>query len=145
MARVSTYLNFTNSTEQAFLIYRSVFGGEFLSPIQRFGDIPPSPDQPPMPDGVKSLVLHVTLAILSGHVLAGTDAPALMGFSLVQGNNVHLNLEPDTRAETKKLFDVLATGGTVDMPLGEMAWGGYFGSLTDKFGIKWMFNCESQD
>jgi PhnB protein len=25
-----------------------------------------------------------------------------------------------------------------------MFWGGYFGSLTDKFGVQWMFNCESK-
>ena len=40
MARVSTYLNFPRSTEAAFLFYRSVFGGEFTSPIQRFIEVP---------------------------------------------------------------------------------------------------------
>jgi hypothetical protein len=40
MATVSTYLNFPRSTEQAFVFYRSVFGGDFTGPIRRFGEIP---------------------------------------------------------------------------------------------------------
>ena len=46
MARVSTYLNFPRSTEEAFNFYRSVFGTEFLGPIMRLGDVPLSPDSP---------------------------------------------------------------------------------------------------
>jgi PhnB protein len=74
----------------------------------------------------------------------GTDAPESMGFQLTQGNNVHINLEPDTRADTDRLFAALSAGGTVQMTLQEMFWGDYFGSLTDRFGICWMFNCASK-
>jgi PhnB protein len=55
-----------------------------------------------------------------------------------------LTLEPDTRAETDRLFNALSDGAKVDMPLQDMFWGAYFGSLTDKFGIRWMFNCTSK-
>lgn len=144
MARVSTYLNFPRSTEQAFIFYKSVFGGEFNGPVHRFGDIPAQPGQPPMAEADKKLVMHVELPILGGHVLMGTDAPESMGFTVTQGNNLFINLEPDTRAETDRLFRGLSAGGKVDMPLQEMFWGGYFGSLTDKFGVKWMFNCASK-
>lgn len=58
-----------------------------------------------------------------------------------EDRNLFINLEPDTRAETDKLFAALSEGGTVGMELQEMFWGGYFGSLTDKFGVQWMFNC----
>jgi PhnB protein len=74
----------------------------------------------------------------------GTDASEAMGFSLTQGNNVYINLEPDTRVETDRLFQALADGGTIEMPLQEMFWGGYFGSLVDRFGTRWMLNCESK-
>ena len=144
MARVSTYLNFPRSTEQAFEFYRSVFGGDFAGGIQRMGDVPADPGQPPLPAADKNLVMHVALEILGGHVLMGTDAPESMGFSLTQGNNVYINLEPDTRAETNKLFESLAAGGKVSMPLQDMFWGAYFGSLTDKFGTQWMFNCSAK-
>ena len=145
MARVSTYLNFPRSTEQAFLFYRSVFGTEFNGPISRFSDIPSDPEPPAIADDDKSLVMHVELPILGGHVLMGTDAPESMGFSLTSGNNVYINLEPDTRTEADRLFAVLSDGGSVEMPLQEMFWGGYFGSLTDRFGIRWMFNCPSAE
>lgn len=89
--------------------------------------------------------MHIELPILAGHVLMGTDAPESMGFALTQGNTVTINLEPDTRGETDKLFAALAVGGSVDMPLSQQFWGGYFGILVDKFGIRWMFNCASTD
>ncbi len=144
MARVSTYLNFARSTEQAFLFYKSVFRTEFATPIMRFRDIPAHPGQPALAEGDKDLIMHVELPILAGHVLMGTDAPESMGFTLVQGNNVFINLEPDTRSEADRLFKALSEGGKVDMPLQEMFWGGYFGSLADKFGLRWMFNCASK-
>jgi len=75
MARVSTYLNFPRSTEEAFLFYKSVFGGEFTTPIMRFRDMPTHPDNPPLAEADKNLVMHVELPILGGHVLMGTDAP----------------------------------------------------------------------
>jgi PhnB protein len=85
------------------------------------------------------------LPILDGHLLMGTDVPEsnLGGVRLIQGNNVSITLDPDTRAEADALFAALAAGGTVDQPLHEAFWGDYFGSLVDKFGIQWMVNCTS--
>lgn len=141
MARVSTYLNFPRTTEQAFHFYKSVFGTDFAGPIMRFGQVPQTPGQPPLAESDRQLVMHVELPILGGHVLMGTDASETMGFTVVQGNNLYINLEPDTRVETERLFAALAAGGKVEMPLQDMFWGGYFGSLTDQFGVRWMFNC----
>jgi PhnB protein len=141
MAQVSTYLNFQRHTEAAFMFYKSVFGTEFATPIGRFGNVPAQPGQPPINEADQNLVMHVALPILGGHMLMGTDARESMGFELNQGNNVYINLEPDTRAETERLFDALAAGGTIEMPLTDMFWGGYFGNLADRFGTRWMFNC----
>jgi len=144
MAAVSTYLNFPGNTEEAFLFYRSVFGGEFVGGIRRMGEVPAQPGQPPMSESDKKLVLHVTLPILGGHQLMATDASDSMGFKLVKGNNVNINLQPDTRADADRLFKGLSAGGEVSMPLMEMFWGDYFGSVTDRFGIHWMINCASK-
>ena len=141
MSKVSTYLNFPRNTEAAFNFYKLVFGGEFGGAgIARFGDIPAN-DAMPIAEADKNLVMHIELPIVGGHVLMGTDAPETMGFKLNPGNSVHLNLEMDTREETKNLFDALSAGGQVTMPLQEMFWGAYYGSCTDKFGTQWMFNC----
>ena len=144
MARTSTYLNFPRSTEEAFLFYQSIFGGDFNGGINRFADIPPSPGAPPIAEADKNLVMHVELNITGGHVLMGTDAPESMGFKVTTGNNIQINLEPDTKQGADQLFNALAAGGKVNMPLQDMFWGAYFGSLTDKFGIQWMVNCSTK-
>ncbi len=74
----------------------------------------------------------------------GTDAPESFGFTVNFGNNVHINLQPDTKAETNRLFEALSAGGKVTMPLQDMFWGDYYGSCTDKFGVYWMFNCNEK-
>ena len=145
MARTSTYLNFARNTEEAFNFYKSVFGGEFGGPgVHRFNEVPSAEGMPPMPEEDKNLVMHIELPILGGHVLMATDAPESMGFKVNFGNNIHINLEPDTKEETKKLFDALSAGGKVTMELQDMFWGAYFGSCTDKFGVQWMFNCQTR-
>ncbi len=145
MSRVSTYLNFPRTTEEAFNFYKSVFGGEFEGGISRFDSVPPHEGMPPMKESDKNLVVHVALPILGGHMLMGTDAPESMGFTVTQGNNVYINLEPDTRGETERLFKALSDGGKVETELQVMFWGGYYGSCTDKYGVCWMFNCANKE
>ena len=140
MSRVSTYLNFERNTEAAFNFYKSVFGTEFVAPIGRMGDVPSDPNHP-IAEADKNLVVNVQLPILGGHILLGTDAPKSMGFTLIAGTNVHINLEPDTLLEAEQLFAALSVNGKVSMPITKMFWGAHFGSLTDQFGIQWMVNC----
>lgn len=145
MAKVSIYLNFPRDTEAAFLFYQSVFGGEFDGGFRRFSDMPPMEGMPPMPEADQNLVMHVALPIFDGSfVLMGTDAPESMGFEVNPGNNMYINLDLDSREETRRLFHALSEGGVVETELQEMFWGAYFGSCTDRFGVRWMFNCEEK-
>ncbi len=144
MASVSTYLNFMGNTEEAFLFYKDVFQSEFRGEITRMGSAPTMEGIPGVSEKEKSMVMHVALPILGGHMLMGTDALESMGHTLTFGNNSYVNLMPDTREETERLFGALADGGKVSMPLTDMFWGDYFGSLTDKFGVQWMFNCSAK-
>lgn len=144
MAQTSTYLNFMGNTEQAFSFYRSVFKTEFSAPIARMGSVPAAPGMPALSDVEKNMVMHVALPILGGHLLMGTDALESMGHKLTFGNNVSINLSPDSRAETHRLFKALSEGGQVTTELQEMFWGDYFGTLIDKFGVQWMFTCDKK-
>ncbi|MEI6766083.1 MAG: VOC family protein [Bacteroidota bacterium] len=145
MASVSVYLNFPRNTEAVFNFYKSIFGGEFSGGgIARFGEMPPMPNRPPLADSDKNLIMHIELPILNGFKLMGTDAPESLGFNVVNGNNVHICLDPDTRAETKRLFDALSEGGKISMDLQVTFWEAYYGSCTDKFGVNWMFNCSEK-
>jgi PhnB protein len=140
MARVSTYLNFMGTTEEAFDFYRKVFGTEYLAPIQRMGDVPADPNAPALSDAEKEMVLHVELPILAGHVIMATDMLPSMGHELRVGNNTTINLEPDTRQETQRLYDALSDGGSEASPLTDMFWGATWGTCLDRFGVRWMFN-----
>ena len=144
MAQVSTYSNFAGNTEEAFNLYKSVFGTEFAGPIMRHGDVPLPEGAPPVSDADKNLIINVALPILADHLLMGTDVPESMGFPVNQGNNVYICLHPDSRVEADRLFAALSEGGTVENALAEMFWGDYWGSFTDKFGIHWMINCASK-
>ena len=141
MATVGTYLNFPRNTEKAFNFYKKVFKTKFTDEITRMGSVPSQEGMPEMAEKDKNLVMHVALPILNGHLLMGTDAPQSMGFKVKKGNNSYICLSPDTRAETKRLFDALSEKGKVEMDLQDMFWGSYYGSCTDKFGIQWMFDC----
>lgn len=140
MASVATYLNFAGNTEEAFTFYKSVFGTEFLGPVNRMGEAPTPEGAPEPSDAVKNMILHIALPILGGHILHGTDAPEEMGFTLNQGNNVYIMLHPDSREDADALFAALSEGGDPEMPMTEQFWGDYFGSLVDKFGGRWMVN-----
>ncbi len=139
--RVCNYLNFPGNTEEAFLFYRSVFKTEFGGDgIHRFGSLPADADHPPIDESVKNMVLLVELPITANHIIMGTDAPKEKGFTVITGNNMHISIEPETRAEADRIFNSLSAGGNVTMPLQDMFWGAYFGSFTDKYNINWMVN-----
>ena len=143
MASVSTYLNFSNKTEEAFNFYKKAFNTEFEGPIMRFGDVPPMEGMPPMSDENKKLVMHCSMRILGGHFLMGSDT-APMGFSEIKGNIAYVALHPDSRAEADRLFQALSEGGKVEVEPAEQFWGDYYGSWEDKYGVKWMVNTSAK-
>ena len=136
MASINPYLNFAGNTEEAFNFYKSVFGGEFVM-LQRFSD---TPDGSKMSPDIQNKIMHVSLPIGKNNILMATDACEEMGFNLKQGNNFYICISPDSKEEADKLFNGLAEGGKINMPLQDMFWGAYYGDLTDKFGIGWMVN-----
>ena len=144
MASTSTYLNFERTTEEAFAFYKKIFRTEYMGEIFRMSSVPPQPGQPRLAEADEDLIMHVALPILGGHMLMGTDTSAIMGSKVTFGNGMQLNLEPDTRAETDRLFSELSDGGKVGNPLKEEFWGAYFGSCIDRFGVRWMFNCQAK-
>lgn len=136
MASVSVYLYFVDQTESAFEFYKSVFGTEYLREPARYGALMGDA----APAEIRDLIANVQLPILGGHVLMGSDSPALFGSTMVVGNNVQICLQPDSREEADALFAALSDGGTVDRPMKDEVWGDYYGEVEDKFGIKWIIN-----
>lgn len=135
--KLNAYLNFPGNTEEAFSFYKSVFGGEFTS-VVRFKDMPMEGVKIPKQDENK--IMHIGLPISNDQVLMATDVLQSLGQKLVEGNNVHISIHPDSKVEADRIFAALSTGGTMEMPIADQPWGDYYGSFKDKFGVHWMVN-----
>ena len=138
MARVSTYLNFPGTAEAAFSFYAEVFGTE-VGQLQRFADLT-IPGAPELSPEEQRLILHVEVEILGGHLLMATDLLPSMGQEFRVGNNVTINVEPDTNDEADRLYAALSEGGSDSTGMSTMPWGAYWGCTLDRFGVRWMFN-----
>ena len=64
--------------------------------------------------------------------MVGQPYEGMKGFSL--------SLIYPTVADAQRVFDALAKGGQVHMPLQKMFWAEAFGMLVDRFGTPWMIN-----
>jgi PhnB protein len=137
MAILNPYLTFNGNCEEAFNFYKSVFGGEFRQ-ISKFGDMPPMPGHE-MPEEEKSRILHVSLPISKETILMGSDSNLQMG-EVKMGDHMSLSIGADSKEEADRVFNGLAAGGKITMPIADMFWGAYFGMLDDKFGFSWMVN-----
>jgi PhnB protein len=126
------YLNFDGNTDQAMTFYAAALGAKLE--IMRFGDGP----MPVAPEH-KSRVMHATVKTDSFSLMASDTQP---GQAAVAGNQVHLSLNFTDRAEQDRVWERLAAGGSVTMPLGDQFFG-RFGMLTDKFGVQWMLHFET--
>lgn len=126
---IAPYVNLDGKTEEAMKFWGDVLG---VKPeIMRMGDSPME-----CPPESKNRVMHSTLK---------TDSFVLMASDSMHGERVDLRgpislaLNFDTADEQTRVFNRLAEGGQVTMPLTDAFWG-RFGMLVDKFGIKWMLN-----
>ena len=135
MASANPYLNFPGNCLEAFEFYQSVLGGEFAN-VSRFSEMPsdaaPDETHEPAPDGI----MHISLPI-GDSILMGSDVPPGMG-TVTAGNTCYVCLSPDGPEEGKRVFEGLSEGGEIEMPFDRQFWGDYFGSFTDRYGIKWM-------
>jgi PhnB protein len=123
------YLTFGGNCREAFTRYREIFGGELvLLPMSEM----PS-DQPAPPDQA-DLIMHAALTF-EGHLLMASDDPT-GNFQGVQG--MHVNYTVPDVAEAERVFEALADGGEVTMPIAETFWSPMFGMCIDRFGTPWM-------
>lgn len=139
MAKINPYLSFLGNTEEVFNFYKSVFGGEF-SAVMRYGVMEGQEGCEDMPDEHKEKIMHMSLPISDGNVLMGNDAVGEYANDAVLGNNFSIAVSPDSKEEAEKIFNGLAEGGQVTMPLSDTFWGAYFGMLKDKYDIQWLIN-----
>lgn len=133
MKSAHPYLNFDGTCREAMTFYAKCLSAELqVHPLSEMpGGAPP---------GSENRLMHASVTKGSVTIMASDTMP---GMPLVEGNNVHICIVPESRAETDQLFAALSEGGTVFMPLGDQFWGAYFGMFKDRFGIQWMLNFET--
>ncbi len=59
---------------------------------------------------------------------------------LIVGNNMALCVHCGSEEEINRFFSKLSAGGEIVEDLREQFWGSIYGELTDKYGVRWMFN-----
>jgi len=133
MLGIKPYITFNGNCEEAINFYAECLGGT-IAGIHRAGDSPmATPDMDP------NKIFHTTLMVGDSAIMAsdsfGPESPNI-------GNNISLAIGGEDLAAADEMFNKMAEGGTVIMPMAETYWAARFGMLTDKYGINWMFNCE---
>ena len=130
---LNPYLTFNGQCEAAFKFYEQCLGGKIVM-MMTHGE---SPMAEKTAEAWRNKILHAQLTI-GDIVLMGSDSPPEY-FEKPQGFSVNLQFEDV--AESERVFQALAEGGTVRMPLQETFWAKRFGMFVDRFGIPWMINC----
>ncbi len=133
MPTINPYINFNGNAEEAFIFYKSVFGGEFTQ-VVRFKDIASA--EFPIPEQEADKIMRIVLPI-GNNVLIANDVPESMGRVNERENRSKIAIRADRREEADRLFHGLSEGGEVEMPLSDSPWGSYFAMFRDKFGIEW--------
>ena len=127
------YLNFGGNCREAFSRYQEIFGGELvLMPMSEM------PAEVEVPADQGDLIMYAALTF-EGHILMASDDPSPT-FGPVQG--MFVNYTVGDAAEAERVFEALADGGKVTMPIGETFWSPRFGMCVDRFGTPWMVNAE---
>jgi PhnB protein len=134
MIGVHPYIAFRGNCREAIDFYKQALGATEVY-AQTYGDSPMAEM------GNADAIMHATIKVGDSEIMVCDDFHTE---GLAPGNNISLAIGLNDVAAAHKYFDGLAEGGTVTMPLEKTFWAEAFGMVTDKFGIKWMVNCDSE-
>ena len=134
---ITPYLIFDGQCEAAFKFYEQCLRGKLEAMLPFEG----APGCEQMPPEMNDKIMHARL-VVGDFALMGSDNNPQFPYEGIKGSSVALGL--DNAAEAERIFNALAEGGTVQMPLQQTFWAFRFGMATDRFGVPWMINCEKE-
>jgi PhnB protein len=127
---IQPYVFLEGRCDEAIAFYRQALGAE-VKMLMRYKE---SPEKGMIRPGMEERVMHAHLRIGQGDLLLSdgmcAGKPSFQGFSLT--------LTVKDEAESRRVFEALADGGKVQMPLTKTFYSPSFGMLTDRFGVGWM-------
>lgn len=133
MPGVSPYLSFTGNCREAIEFYKSALNAQVLF-MQTIGESPMANMGP------ADNIMHASLKIGDSVIMMSDDPNPNAQYS---AGNISLALGLNNSDQANQMFANLSQGGTVIMPLAKTFWADAFGMVADKYGIKWMVNCET--
>lgn len=133
--QLNPYLFFNGNCEEAFTFYARVLGGRIIAMLPHEG----TPASSNVPAEWRQKIIHARLQV-GEMLLMASDAPPGHQEPEMKGFSVNFGVKEP--AEADRVFNALAEGGTVRMPIQETFWAHRFGMLVDRFGVPWMVNCE---
>ena len=136
--KVESYLMIEGRCEEALDFYRTALGAK-VGMLMRFKDNPePAAGQGCAegsgPGPKPEMVMHAEFTVGQTTLMASDG----MGSGKTSFQGISLALSPADEAEAKRLFDALADGGQVQMPLTTTFYSKAFGMVADRFGVPWM-------
>ena len=129
--KLNPYLLFNGNSEEALNTYQKIFNGK-IEMLSRFGE-------QAFGEAYKDKIMHARLVWDDNIIMISDGMPDT---PIKSGDNVDLCLGFTDEQQTHSIFEQLAEGGNIKMPLEKQFWGALYGQVTDKFGINWMLNCE---
>ncbi len=136
--RLLVYLVTDGNGREAAEFYGKVFNVQ--PEISLYGDMPADPEFP-IPDDLKTKVMHALIPLDDHYALMLSDN--FPDSPYTRGNTMSIMYGDDSQKKIKALFEALAEGGQIEMPLESTFWSPLYGQLTDKFGFTWQFNCDA--
>jgi PhnB protein len=133
--QVQPYLFFNGRCEEAIEFYKKALGAK-VEMVMRFKDSPEPPEPGMVPPGSENKIMHSCFRIGDTNVMASDGCSA----EQASFNGFSLALSPKDEAEADRLFNALAEGGQVQMPLAKTFWSPRFGVVADRFGVSWMIS-----
>ena len=133
--KVEPNLGFNGRCEEAVRFYERALGAK-VEMMMRYREAPDPAPPGMLPPGSEEKIMHCSFRIGETTVMA-TDDMRSQGARL-EGFSLAITLMAETDAD--RVFNALADGGKVIMPLGKTFWSPRFGMLQDRFGVSWMVN-----
>lgn len=133
MLGVNPYIAYKGNCREAIEFYKNALDAKVLF-THTVGESPMS-DMGPAEN-----IMHCTIKVGDSTIMMCDDPrpDAEAG-----GGNISLAIGLNDPERARQLFDNLAKDGSVIMPLDKTYWAEAFGMVTDKFGVKWMVNCDA--
>ena len=128
---LTPYLNFEGNAEEVLNFYKDALDGEIVM-VSRYKDAPMPSDE-----DWKDKIMHARLKFGKSLVMI-SDGPK--DFKTTFNGNIQLSIEVEDENKMEEVFNKLAAGGKITMPLQKQFWGAKFGMLVDKFGTGWMLS-----